>query len=208
MSSVNRATHSGPPGAAGDARLLAFVEQHSGQRIAACYQCGKCAAGCPIASAMDLAPPQILRSLQLGQARVALASRTLWLCVGCQTCVTRCPCQVDLPQVMDALRVWALANDETAAERDVAIFHRVFLKSVEWTGRVYEIGLIAAYNLLSANLFGSADLGLPMLTKGKLKAVPSRVHARADIAGIFARAAELRAKEANAPCATAERGAA
>ena len=101
--------------AAARRELTDFVERTSGQTLAACYQCAKCAAGCPLAAAMDLAPQQIIRALQLGQPDLALPSQTLWLCVGCQTCATRCPCNVELPRIMDALRLWAETRGRSAS---------------------------------------------------------------------------------------------
>jgi heterodisulfide reductase subunit C2 len=175
-----------------------FVEAASGQALHDCYQCGKCAAGCPLARATDLSPQQIIRALQLGQADVALDSRGLWLCVGCQTCITRCPCEIDLPRVMDALRVWALADKRRAAQREVPIFHRVFLKTVELFGRAYEIGLIGGFNTLSGHFFSSADLGWPMFVRGKLKPIPQRTQARAEVAAIFGRAEAMRQREIQA----------
>jgi len=183
------------PGAKASREVLAFVEATSGQKLADCYQCAKCAAGCPLGRAVDLSPQQVIRALQLGQADLALDSRGLWMCVGCQTCVTRCPCEVDLPRVMDALRAYALATRRPAALREVAVFHRVFLETVMRLGRVYEVGLIGGFNTLSGRLFDSVDLAWPMLVRGKVKPVPARVRARADVAGIFARADARRARE-------------
>jgi heterodisulfide reductase subunit C len=177
-------------------QILAFVEATSGQKLQECYQCSKCAAGCPLGRAVDLSPQQILRALQLGEAGRALDSRGLWMCVGCQACVTRCPCEVDLPRVMDALRAYALATRRPAALREVAVFHRVFLESVKRLGRVYEVGLIGGYNALSGHLFDSLDLGWPMLVRGKVKPLPPRVRARSEVGEIFARAEARRAKEA------------
>jgi heterodisulfide reductase subunit C len=175
--------------------VVRFVEKLSGQTLRDCYQCSKCAAGCPLAGVTDLSPQQALRALQLGQADIVLDSRALWLCIGCQTCVTRCPCEIDLPRVMDALRVWAITSGHAVAQREVTTFHRVFLKSIEMTGRVYEIGLLGGYNLLSGHLFASLDLGWPMLTHGKIKLLPQRVRAQREVAAIFARAEALRAKK-------------
>ncbi len=188
-----------------DPDLLQFVERISGQDVRACYQCGKCAAGCPLASAMDLPPQQVIRALQLGQPDLALDSDTLWLCVSCQTCVTRCPCEVDLPRLMDALRVWAIANGRLPAQREVAQFHRVFLKSIELSGRIYEVGLTGGYNVTSGHLFNGFDLALPLIRKGKIKPLPQRVRAQAEIAGIFRRAEEVRTREAR-PAMTDAKG--
>jgi heterodisulfide reductase subunit C len=175
--------------------IRTFVERMSGQLLRECYQCGKCAAGCPLGRVVDLSPQQILRALQLGQPELALDSKALWLCVGCQTCVTRCPCEVDLPRVMDALRAWATMEGRGAALREAPIFHRVFLKSIELTGRAYEAGLTGAYNLLSRHFFATTDLALPMILRGKIKPFPRRIRARAEVAGIFERAAALRERE-------------
>ncbi len=182
--------------------VLSFVETASGQSLSGCYQCGKCAAGCPLATATDLSPQQVIRALQLGQADVALDSRGLWLCVGCHTCITRCPCEIDLPRVMDALRAWALTHERRAAQREVPIFHRVFLKTVELLGRAYEVGLIGGFNTLSGHLFGSADLGWPMFVRGKLKPIPNRTQARAEVAAIFTRAEAMRARDVAAASAS------
>ncbi len=183
--------------------LLTFVETTTGQRVNACYQCGKCAAGCPVAGAMDLMPQQVLRGLELGQEKLVLDSRTIWLCVGCQACATRCPNQVDLPRIMDAVRSWAVANGRQPAEREVRAFHRVFLKSIELTGRVYEVGLIGGYNVTSGHLFSGFDLALPMIGHGKIRMIPQRVRRRREVASLFRRSARMLAEDAKAePSAT------
>jgi len=176
--------------------LLEYIERATGENVRNCYQCGKCAAGCPLSAAMDLQPQQILRALQLGQTDLIFASDTLWLCVSCQTCVTRCPCEVDLPRVMDALRSWAIVHHHAASQREVVAFQRTFIKSIELTGRVYEVGLIGGYNVTSGHLFSSFDLAAPMVLKGKIKPLPKRVKAMDEVAGIFRRAREVQEREA------------
>jgi heterodisulfide reductase subunit C len=88
--------------------LAREVEILSGQNLFACYQCGKCTAGCPAAEAMDVAPHLVIRCLQMGQPERALASETIWNCAACLTCAARCPKDVDLARIMEALRVVAL----------------------------------------------------------------------------------------------------
>jgi heterodisulfide reductase subunit C len=46
--------------------LAGRVEAATGVNLAQCYQCGKCAAGCPVSDQMDLPPSQVFRLLQLG----------------------------------------------------------------------------------------------------------------------------------------------
>jgi heterodisulfide reductase subunit C2 len=80
------------------------VSEISGQNLLACYQCGRCSAGCPLTFAMKDLPNQVIRLVQLGQEEDALASDTIWVCASCLTCHSRCPRGVDLAKVMDALR--------------------------------------------------------------------------------------------------------
>jgi heterodisulfide reductase subunit C2 len=80
------------------------VETISGESLLACNQCGKCSAGCPVAFSMDLLPNQVIRLAQLGLEEV-LDSQTIWTCAACLTCVSRCPKAIDLPRVMEAMRI-------------------------------------------------------------------------------------------------------
>ena len=76
----------------------------SGENLFACNQCGKCSAGCPVAFHLDLLPNQVIRLVQLGIEDV-LQSQAIWACAACLTCVARCPKGVDLPRIMEALRL-------------------------------------------------------------------------------------------------------
>lgn len=80
------------------------IEKTSGQSLLACNQCGKCSAGCPVAFSMDILPNQVIRMAQLGIVDV-LDSQTIWTCAACLTCVSRCPKGIDLPRVMEAMRL-------------------------------------------------------------------------------------------------------
>ena len=84
--------------------LVRRIEEISGQDLLACYQCGACSAGCPVAFAMDMLPSQAIRFLQLGLVEEVLNSDTPWLCAACQTCYARCPKGLDLSRIMEAIR--------------------------------------------------------------------------------------------------------
>ncbi len=96
--------------------IIKKIEEVSGQNVLACYQCGKCSAGCPMVSLMDLMPNQVIRLIQLGQFNDVLKSKTIWLCATCFSCSARCPKGVDLAKIMEALRLLLLRKSTNYVE--------------------------------------------------------------------------------------------
>jgi heterodisulfide reductase subunit C2 len=85
-------------------KFVGQIEEISGENLLACNQCGKCSAGCPVAFSLDILPNQVIRLAQLGIEDV-LDCQTIWTCAACLTCVSRCPKGIDLPRVMEAMRI-------------------------------------------------------------------------------------------------------
>lgn len=92
--------------------FIAKVEELSGQNLLACYQCGKCSAGCPAVSQMDILPNQIIRYAQLGLKDELLKSKSIWICASCFTCNARCPKGINIAEVIEALRQILLRKRE------------------------------------------------------------------------------------------------
>jgi heterodisulfide reductase subunit C len=80
------------------------IEELSGQKLLACYQCGKCSAGCPAVGEMDILPNQVIRYAQLGFKEELLEARSVWVCASCYTCNVRCPKGIKIAEVMEAVR--------------------------------------------------------------------------------------------------------
>jgi len=174
------------------------VLEKTGVDVARCYQCGKCSAGCPLAAEMDFPPSQIMHLLQLRDfpefAEMALRSHTIWLCLTCEICYARCPMEIDIPKLMDALRYEALAQDKVNPKaKDILAFHRAFLDSVRYTGRLFEMGQIVDYKLRSRHFLQDLLQAPWMFFVGKLHLLPERVRGRRLLGRIFART--LKAKE-------------
>lgn len=93
-----------------DTTLLEKVEELSGEKIFSCHKCGKCSAGCPIGVIMDVRPHQVIERIQADDLSV-LESKTIWLCASCFQCAVRCPKDVDLTKVMEALRLVILRTN-------------------------------------------------------------------------------------------------
>ncbi|MFQ6066262.1 MAG: 4Fe-4S dicluster domain-containing protein [bacterium] len=83
--------------------LIKKVEELSGEKVLSCYQCGKCSAGCPVVSAMDILPSQVIRLVQLGDDKV-LNCKAIWFCASCFICASRCPRGIDISRIMESLR--------------------------------------------------------------------------------------------------------
>lgn len=170
--------------------LVAKLEHDAGTSVSLCYQCGKCSAGCPVSFAMDYPPRQIIRLLQLGLEQEALEAKSIWICASCDTCSTRCPKGVEIASLMDALRREALAQGKIN-DKKVAEFNKAFLSSVKQFGRVFEPGLLLQHNLMTKQFLKDANLGLPMIKRGKLGMYPAMIKGRDEIKRIFERASEL-----------------
>jgi Fe-S oxidoreductase len=84
--------------------LMNQVNDLSGQIVQLCYHCHKCTAGCPAAFAMEYGPDRLLRLIQFGQLERLLSSRDPWLCLGCEMCGAHCPNEIDINEVMIALK--------------------------------------------------------------------------------------------------------
>ena len=83
--------------------LLQEVEDLCGEKLYGCYQCGTCSAGCPYVDEMDLSPDEVIRYIILDRKEV-LNSKTIWLCSACFTCAERCPRDINITKIMEALR--------------------------------------------------------------------------------------------------------
>jgi len=92
--------------------LVKEVEELSNTNVFSCYQCGKCSAGCPSVPYMELLPNQVMRLLQFGKVELILKSNTPWVCASCFVCSTRCPKDIDIAAVMEALRQIQLRKNE------------------------------------------------------------------------------------------------
>ncbi len=172
------------------------IERLSHTRLAECYQCGKCTAGCPLAGHMDMPPTRLDAAAATRRHRSALRANSIWQCVSCQTCTTRCPKSVDCAAVMDALRQLAFERGTASPdERRTVLFQKAFLDNIRRNGRLNEIELIAAFKgavfLRDRSLpflFRDAGLAPQLQKRRKLHLMGEKAKDRGVVARIFARA--------------------
>lgn len=168
--------------------MISEAKRLSGQEIELCYHCHKCTAGCPVVGAMEYGPDRLLRMVALDQRDAVLRSRDIWLCAGCYTCATRCPNDIDISAVMDALRQLAVTEGYPAGERDALLFHKLFLGVVQRLGRSHEAVLLGLFKILSrVPIYRDIDSGVGLIRRGKIPILPEQSGAAQEVQQIFRR---------------------
>ena len=156
--------------------ILDYIEP----KIYNCYQCGKCTAGCPLSDVFEYKPNQIIRLVQSGKIDSIINSNSIFLCLSCEICSSRCPQDIHIATIMNFIR-----NEAWKANRfkikSISRFYRTFLRIVSGTGRSFEPGLLVGLNLLSGKFFNDMDLALDILKKRKIKLLPEFVKDRKHI---------------------------
>ncbi len=120
----------------------------SGQDITSCYQCKRCASGCPVAEQTGMVTPnRLIRMVILGDIERALTNELTWKCLFCHTCGTRCPNNIKTGRVADTLKKMALDAGLDPKNPEYKNFHKAFFNhSLRW-GRINEIGMMGEYEL-------------------------------------------------------------
>jgi NADPH-dependent glutamate synthase beta subunit-like oxidoreductase len=81
------------------------------EKLKYCFECGICTASCPVAELLPehYNPRILLHSLPLGDDKL-LKSAELWLCAWCYRCHRRCPQDLKLPEIFQAVRRFAVES--------------------------------------------------------------------------------------------------
>jgi heterodisulfide reductase subunit C len=81
------------------------AREPGGENIRYCFACGTCTASCPVRAVDEkYNPRKIIRMVLLGMKEEVLKSEFIWLCSTCYTCHERCPQDVRITDVMNALK--------------------------------------------------------------------------------------------------------
>lgn len=127
---------------------------------------------------MDITPTQVVHLTRLGRKEEILNSKTIWLCLSCYTCTTRCPQGVDIAKVIEESKIIAAKEKVNPTLFEISIFHQSFLQIIERCGRLYELGLIGLLKIRTLNFMQDIGMGLKMLKKRKLRIIPSLVNTK------------------------------
>ncbi len=163
--------------------LIQEVMDSSGQNLFACYQCRRCAAGCPVGDETGVTPDRLIRMIILGEREKALNNLLVWKCVACYTCGTRCPNNIQTAKINEILKQMSKEAHFEPILPKIAAFHDAFLRSTSHFGRVNELefmGLYAMHNAKSElkhgggwkaiadEIINKAKLGILMIKKKRM----------------------------------------
>ncbi len=133
-----------------------------------------------------------MRMLQVGLVDEVLNSKAVQLCVQCLTCTARCPRNIDIAGIFEDLKTIA-----TAQERDVPEyaknFNRAFMGAVARFGRLPELYMMGMFYMGTMNpkmAIGDVGLMKPMVTKGKMKFLPSKAKGAGEVSRIYKKTME------------------
>jgi heterodisulfide reductase subunit C len=154
--------------------IIKQVKALSGIDINACLQCRKCTNGCPVSAYSSSSPSEEI-----------LDSEIIWTCASCATCFSRCPMEINMAEVMDALRVMAEARGAAKPEGNAPLMNKLLLGTIKRFGRTYDLGAMALYKAGTASYGKDLDKLPAILKKRKIALLPPRGADRKKVKRIF-----------------------
>lgn len=148
-----------------------------GEALRACIQCGTCSATCPMSVYMDLTPRRIIALTRAGLERDVLQSGTPWLCASCYECQVRCPREINVTDIMYALKRRAIDKGQYPKRFPIPALARSFHDMVARRGRNSELWLVVAMMLRTnpLGLLKMAPLGLKLMKTGRMAVRRDRI---------------------------------
>lgn len=165
--------------------IIGRIKEMSGVDIRPCLQCKRCSNGCPVAQNSGYSPSEIIRGLQLGMRDDLLDSDMIWMCVSCAACYGRCPMNIDMPSVIDALRVIAEEKNRRRPEGNMPFMNRVLLGTIRTFGRTYDLGAMALYKMRTSSYLRDTGKFPMILAKRKIALLPPKGADKKTVKRIF-----------------------
>jgi heterodisulfide reductase subunit C len=141
---------------------------------------------------MDHTPREIFAMINWGMRDQVLRSNTPWYCVSCYYCMSRCPKDIPITDIMYTLKRMSV-RAKLYDDSDAPDWSESFIGYVESYGRSFELGLATRYHLTHKPLrkTGLASFGLGMLSKDRLALRPERIEHIDQLRAILDRAKAL-----------------
>ena len=85
--------------------MVQEIQRITGINPRKCMRCGKCSAACPAYGEMEYHPHQFVAMIERGALEELMASRAIWNCLSCMSCLERCPRSVEPARLVEAARL-------------------------------------------------------------------------------------------------------
>ncbi len=168
-----------------------------GERLVHCLQCGSCGGSCPSGGDMEYTPRTLIAMINAGDRDAVLAANTMWACVSCYFCTSRCPQNIPITDIIYTLKRMAIA-EHRYSHTDAPAMAKTFTDFVEMFGRSYEAGLATGYHLLKRwkplRLAQMAPMGIQIFTRGRMAIMPTKIRQVDQLRAIINKAKELSKK--------------
>ena len=141
---------------------------------------------------MQFTPRTIFAMINANRREEVLEANTMWCCVSCYLCTTRCPQNIPITEIMYALKRLSIAEG-FATETDAPALARTFTGFVEDYGRSFEFGLASRYYFFNKplSMFKLVPMGLSMLARGRMHLKPNRIRQVAQLQAIIKKAKQI-----------------
>ena len=166
-----------------------------GERLVHCLQCGSCGGSCPSGADMEYSPRKLIAMINGGDRDAVLAANTMWACVSCYFCTTRCPQDIPITEIIYSLKRMSIA-EKRYKNTDAPALAKTFTDFVDKYGRSYEAGLATGYHLLHRPLgvMKMMPMGMQMFARGRMAILPTKIRQIDQLRAIIKKARELSGK--------------
>jgi heterodisulfide reductase subunit C len=177
-----------------------FLEQviadtPGGERIVHCLQCGSCGGSCPSGADMQYTPRTLFALINADEREKVLSANTMWACVCCYLCTTRCPQNIPITEIIYTLKRMSIA-ERRYKNTDAPALAKTFTDFVDKYGRSFEFGLATGYYLLHRplSMVRMGPVGVQMIAKGRMALLPTKIRRIGQLQAIIKKARELGAE--------------
>jgi len=163
-----------------------------GERLVHCLQCGSCGGSCPSGADMEYTPRTLFALINAGEREKVLSANTMWACVSCYFCTTRCPQSIPITDIIYTLKRMSIA-ERRYRKTDAPALAKTFTDFVDKYGRSYEFGLATGYHLLRRPLgmMKMGPMGMQMFFRGRMSVLPTKIRQIDQLQAIIRKAKEL-----------------
>jgi heterodisulfide reductase subunit C len=126
---------------------------------------------------MDQTPRRLIGMINADMRDEVLACNTYWFCASCYHCTVRCPSNIDIAEVMYAVKRYSIWHKQHKEDLVGPVFSETFVKTIVKSGRSYEPVLAPTYmfNFGPKEFFQEALTASNLMLKGRIPVLPTRI---------------------------------